>query len=445
MSAWKRAMTWLLLAGLMVGLFGALPAAQAEATFHTFIAASNSFPGSFTRNLYKGCTGSDVRVLQRLLKDLGYYTGAVDGIFGNNTRTAVQNFQRRNGLGVDGIAGRNTYRILLGGDAVGPGGSGGSGGSGHLPAGRSYLQFGDENEQVLAVQVQLKALGYYSGPLTGYYGSQTRTAVRNFQSRNMIGVDGLAGRITLSLMFSGNAIPASGYVVPTPTPTPGSSWRVLRYGMVGTDVAEAQTRLRNLGYYGGVIHGEFNTETRYAVEKFQERNWLTRDGIIGQATYVRLFSANAVPAASACPTPTPTPPWWVTPTPSPSPTPTPTSPAVCAQCGQYILNAADHALAECGVPGHYKCTNTAPALHLASTTCVGCGKYACQGGSHAQLECGHLACEPGNHAKANCGNHWLCRISDGDLPAHMDLMPCGKHYLCSVTKPDLHTVYPCPY
>ena len=97
------------------------------------------------------------------------------------------------------------------------------------------------------------------------------------------------------------------------------------------------------------------------------------------------------------------------------------------------------------MPGHYKCTNTAPALHLASTKCVGCGKYACQGGSHAQLECGHLACEPGNHAKANCGNHWLCRISDGDLPAHMDLMPCGKHYLCSVTKPDLHTVYPCPY
>ncbi|HML45725.1 MAG TPA: peptidoglycan-binding domain-containing protein [Clostridia bacterium] len=145
-------MTWLLLAGLMVGLLGALPAAQAEVTFRTYTAA-NSFPGSFTRNLYKGCTGSDVRVLQRLLKDLGYYTGAVDGIFGSNTRTAVQNFQRRNGLGVDGVAGKNTFRILLGGDAVGPSGSGGSSGgsSGHLPAGRTYLQFGDENEQVLAI------------------------------------------------------------------------------------------------------------------------------------------------------------------------------------------------------------------------------------------------------------------------------------------------------
>lgn len=459
MSSWKKAMTWLLLAGLMAGLLGALPAAQAEATSLTLM-ASNSFPGSFTRNLYKGCTGSDVRVLQRLLKDLGYYTGAVDGIFGSNTRTAVQNFQRKNGLGVDGIAGKNTFRILLSGEAVGPSGSGGSGGSGHLPADRSYLQFGDENEQVLAMQIQLQALGYYSGPLSGYFGTQTRTAVRAFQSRNSISVDGLAGRITLGLMFSGHAIPASGQVVPTPTPTPASAWRVLRYGMVGTDVAEAQTRLRNLGYYTGVIHGEFTSQMRQAVMNFQSRNWLVMDGVIGQSTYVRLFSANAVPAPSGSPTPTPTPtPWWATPTPSPTPTPwwwstptptpspspTPTAPPICGQCGQFILNPADHALAECGVSGHYKCTNTSPALHLASTRCVGCGNYACQGGNHSQLACGHLACEPGNHAMANCNKHWQCQIDAADLPRHMDLMACGKHYLCSVSAPEMHTVNPCPY
>ncbi len=60
----------------------------------------------------QGSTGAQVRTIQEKLKRWGYYDGAVDGIFGPDTRKAVVFFQRENGLAVDGIVGPNTLRAL---------------------------------------------------------------------------------------------------------------------------------------------------------------------------------------------------------------------------------------------------------------------------------------------------------------------------------------------
>lgn len=49
---------------------------------------------------------------QQWLKDLGYYTGAVDGVYGNGTIKAVTNYQQRNKLLVDGVCGRATYNHI---------------------------------------------------------------------------------------------------------------------------------------------------------------------------------------------------------------------------------------------------------------------------------------------------------------------------------------------
>ena len=57
--------------------------------------------------------GPIVQFLQNILKILGYYTGSIDGIFGNNTRNAVMNFQKNFGLSVDGIVGKNTWNALM--------------------------------------------------------------------------------------------------------------------------------------------------------------------------------------------------------------------------------------------------------------------------------------------------------------------------------------------
>ena len=59
-----------------------------------------------------GSRGDEVRNIQTKLKRWGYYTGNVDGIYGNKTVEAVKYFQRKNGLTVDGIAGTNTLRAM---------------------------------------------------------------------------------------------------------------------------------------------------------------------------------------------------------------------------------------------------------------------------------------------------------------------------------------------
>ena len=59
-----------------------------------------------------GSKGTTVKTIQQKLKNWGYYTGAVDGIYGQKTKEAVKYFQRRNKLAVDGIAGPKTLAAM---------------------------------------------------------------------------------------------------------------------------------------------------------------------------------------------------------------------------------------------------------------------------------------------------------------------------------------------
>lgn len=59
-----------------------------------------------------GARGNDVKTIQTKLKNWGYYTGSVDGIFGSGTKQAVTSFQKKNGLTADGIVGSQTLKAL---------------------------------------------------------------------------------------------------------------------------------------------------------------------------------------------------------------------------------------------------------------------------------------------------------------------------------------------
>lgn len=62
--------------------------------------------------LRQGSSGGEVKEVQRRLKMWGYYSGAVDGIFGKGTLEAVKYFQRKNNLTPDGVVGKSTYAAL---------------------------------------------------------------------------------------------------------------------------------------------------------------------------------------------------------------------------------------------------------------------------------------------------------------------------------------------
>lgn len=65
-------------------------------------------------NVKKGAQGNLTKTIQGRLICAGYSTGGFDGIFGGQTHNAVCSFQRANGLSVDGIVGKNTWKAMLG-------------------------------------------------------------------------------------------------------------------------------------------------------------------------------------------------------------------------------------------------------------------------------------------------------------------------------------------
>ncbi len=261
-------------------------------------------------SLKVGSKGSAVYSVQQRLKYLGYYSGVVDGDFGEGTESAVKAFQRRNGLTADGKVGDQTLQKLNSSSAVRAANASANATATPRPAATAgSLKLGSEGSAVRQVQQRLKALGYYTGVADGVFGTETQSAVKAFQRRNGLTADGKVGSQTLQKLNSSSAVRAagSGTVVTTPTPRPGQTATSLQIGDSGTAVRQVQQRLKELGYYTGVLDGEFGESTRSAVKAFQRRNGLTADGKVGEKTLEKLNSASAVRAASAATaTPRPT-------------------------------------------------------------------------------------------------------------------------------------------
>lgn len=80
-----------------------------SSTVPSYNGASNSAAAT---TLSSGMSGSKVKELQEKLNSLGYSCGIADGDYGTKTASAVRDFQRKNGLTVDGIAGPNTLETI---------------------------------------------------------------------------------------------------------------------------------------------------------------------------------------------------------------------------------------------------------------------------------------------------------------------------------------------
>ena len=267
-------------------------------------------PGA-SRTLTLGMTGNDVYALQERLIELRYLDGVADGVFGQETQTALVAFQRNNGLTADGNAGASTLRKLAGSckaaTRVTPS---------PAPSGTVALREGDSGENVYILQARLFELGYYTGRIDGRFSAETTQAVIDFQRANGLTADGIAGKGTQSRLESGSAIPAGGQdELPTSAP---ASLSTLRRGDRSSEVLVLQQYLASLGYLSAEPDGQFGSATERAVKLFQEANGLTADGIAGKGTLAILYggeataygdyfgsSANRDPAPAATATPKP--------------------------------------------------------------------------------------------------------------------------------------------
>lgn len=244
-----------------------------------------------------GSKGESVKKMQQRLKTLGYYSGTVDGDFGENTENAVKAFQKANGLTADGVVGTQTLNKINASNAVTAKPNSGTTAT-PKPASlaNGSLKLGSKGSAVYSLQQRLKYLGYYSGSLDGDFGTSTENAVKAFQRRNGLTVDGKVGEETLAVMNSSNAVRAAGANA-TATPKPMTTASSLSVGSTGTAVQNVQRRLKELGYYDGTIDGDFGENTEAAVKAFQKRNGLTADGKVGAMTLAMLNNSSAVRAA----------------------------------------------------------------------------------------------------------------------------------------------------
>lgn len=171
---------------------------------------------STSSTLKLNSTGSAVKTLQQNLKTLGFYDGSVTGNYGPMTEEAVRKFQRKNGLSADGVAGTKTLEKINA--AMGGGSTSGSGGS--EGGGTTTLKLGSTGDAVKTLQENLKTLKYYTGSITGSYGSLTKEAVRKFQKANDLTADGVAGAKTLNKItakITGNDPESGDGVIVTPS------------------------------------------------------------------------------------------------------------------------------------------------------------------------------------------------------------------------------------
>lgn len=134
--------------------------------------------------LRPGTTSGQVLTLQKKLKELGYYSGSLNGTYNSATKSAVKAFQKKQGLDQDGIAGPKTLKALMKADT----------------SDNDTLRPGDTGSDVKSLQRKLKELNYYDGSIDGDYGDATKKAVKAFQRKMGLTQDGIAGPATLKAL-----------------------------------------------------------------------------------------------------------------------------------------------------------------------------------------------------------------------------------------------------
>jgi len=284
-------------------------------------AVTESYPGY---PLSLGSTGDKVRVIQDYLNRIRVNYPAIpqinppDGVFGAQTVAAVRAFQGITAFGlptVNGVVDRATwYKIVYAYTGVKKlaelTSEGQIVGVGRTPPANSIGQ-GARGREVGILQFLLNFIAdfYPEVPtvIRDYnFGPQTVNAVREFQRAFNITADGFVGPTTWRKLYDVYWGINDNVEIPIP-PIPPYPGAPLRIGSTGTAVTQVQTCLNNIATRYPTIpkisaDGQFGTNTHNAVAAFQRIFGLTQDGVVGPATWERIFTeCNKIGGPSAAP------------------------------------------------------------------------------------------------------------------------------------------------
>jgi peptidoglycan hydrolase-like protein with peptidoglycan-binding domain len=138
---------------------------------------------------------------------------------------------------------------------------------------------GDRGKEVSTLQERLQELGYFKADVTGYFGSLTKEAVRQFQQDKGLTPDGVVGTNTEAALH--------GQASQSLQPISESSNGTWQLGDRGERVSTIQKRLALAGLSSG-DKGVFDEATQDAVRQFQQTKGLKVDGIVGDRTLAAL-------------------------------------------------------------------------------------------------------------------------------------------------------------
>ena len=262
--------------------------------------------------LRNGEDGQAVTRLQENLISLGYLNTKATGKFRSATEAAVRAFQQHNGLEATGVADVTTQQLLFSTRALAKGAQPtptpgpdadvgdindvvmvedgqGTADSREEIAYRKRLVRGSEGSDVKRVQNRLTELGFFDGPISGYYMNQTMAAVKVFQEYNGLMVsDGEMDEETWNALFNAADV-VSAECTPRPTPVP----TMVPYYVV-VDVQNQVTKV-----YGIDENGEYTIPVRNMIcstgmvsTPSDVGDWVT-NGRRAQWAYFSLYGSHA--------------------------------------------------------------------------------------------------------------------------------------------------------
>lgn len=259
---------------LLIFNLGNLPVFAVESRSFTQTVAQAIPAVTINRPILKtGSEGSLVSELQAVLKLLGYYTGVVNGVYGDSTAIAVSQFQSAAGVSADGIAGPATWERLF---------------PDTLSSSTAYVPIPSNNSVSVRKAPSRPSLSNPQAAASRPYTTFSNdSASPNSTSSNSASAFPVPSTLQTTASVLNSPTPPNNQRVPLETSSQSMAVTlpILREGMEGSAVKQLQERLKTLGFLQGSVDGVFGLSTQAAVKAAQQKFQLEPDGIVGPATW----------------------------------------------------------------------------------------------------------------------------------------------------------------